>query len=65
MRICLQGNQPFAAAVRAIHDTLKALCEGIPPIELEYVTSPELMKQVIRAAEYERQTRAHLGGFRA
>ncbi len=35
-----------------------------PPTELEYVTSPEFMKQVTRAAEYERQTRAHLGGRR-
>jgi len=28
VRICLQGHQPFQAAVRAIHDTLKALREG-------------------------------------
>ena len=64
MRICQQGHQPFAAADRAIHDTLKALREGTPPTELEYVTSPEFMKQVTRAAEYERQTRAYLGGCR-
>ncbi len=65
VRICLQENQPFAAAVRAIHETLKALHEGIPPTKLEFVISPEHMKQVTRAAEYERQTRAYLGGFRA
>src|SRR4029077_7212368 len=28
VRICLQGHQPFAAAVRAVHDTLPALREG-------------------------------------
>jgi oxaloacetate decarboxylase len=31
VRICLQGHQPFAAAVRAVHDTLRALREGTPP----------------------------------
>jgi hypothetical protein len=33
-RIALQGHQPFAAAVKAVHDTLKALREGTPPSKL-------------------------------
>jgi carboxyvinyl-carboxyphosphonate phosphorylmutase len=64
VRICLQGHRPFAAAVRAVYDTLKALREGTPATELEYVASPELMKQVTRATEYERRTEAYLGGRR-
>ena len=31
VRVCLQGHQPFAAAVQAIHDTLSALRAGTPP----------------------------------
>jgi carboxyvinyl-carboxyphosphonate phosphorylmutase len=31
VRICLQGHQPFMAAVNAVHATLKALREGTPP----------------------------------
>ena len=31
VRIALQGHQPFAAAVKAVHDTLKALRDGTPP----------------------------------
>ena len=31
VRVCLQGHQPFQAAVRAIHDTLKALRDGTAP----------------------------------
>ena len=35
VRVCLQGHQPFMAAVRAVHDTLKALRDGTPPGGLE------------------------------
>ena len=31
VRICLQGHQPFQAAVRAVYDTLKALRDGVSP----------------------------------
>ena len=31
VRICLQGHQPFQAAVKATYDTLKALRDGTPP----------------------------------
>lgn len=52
VRIALQGHQPFAAAVNAIHETLKALREGTPPGELERVASPGLMRRVTRDADY-------------
>jgi len=56
VRIALQGHQPFAAAVKAIHDTLKALREGVQPADLKGVASADLMKQVTRDADYTKWT---------
>ena len=52
VRVCLQGHQPFAAAVRAVHDTLKALRAGAAPDQLQGVASDEMMKQFMRNADY-------------
>ena len=52
VRICLQGHQPFAAAVRAVHDTLRALREGTPPEKIESMASDELMKRHTRNDDY-------------
>lgn len=52
VRVCLQGHQPFAAAVKAAYATLKALRDGAPP---EQVTDPEaaaLLKRLTREAAY-------------
>ena len=54
VRVCLQGHQPFMAAVRAVHDTLKALREGTPPERLEGIASDDLMKRVTRGSDYVR-----------
>ena len=54
VRVCLQGHQPFAAAVRAVHDTLRALREGTPPEEIETTASDEMMKRVTRNDDYAR-----------
>lgn len=62
VRICLQGHQPFMAAVQAVHATLKALREGTPPAKLTGVAPEELMKQVTRDAHYARWTKEFLGG---
>ena len=62
VRIALQGHQPFAAAVKAVHDTLKALRDGVPPSKLPGVASAELMKQVTREGGYGRWTKDFLGG---
>jgi carboxyvinyl-carboxyphosphonate phosphorylmutase len=35
VRVSLQVHQPFQAAVRAIHDTLKALRDGTSPTGLK------------------------------
>jgi carboxyvinyl-carboxyphosphonate phosphorylmutase len=61
VRIALQGHQPFAAAVKAVHDTLKALREGVPPGDLKGVADAELMKRVTRDADYAKWTKDFLG----
>lgn len=60
VRIALQGHQPFAAAVAAIHATLKALREGTPPAELKGVAPASLMKQVTREGDYAQWTKDFL-----
>ena len=54
VRVCLQGHQPFAAAVRAVHDTLRALREGTPPEKIETAASDEDMKRLTRNDDYAR-----------
>jgi len=61
VRICLQGHQPFSAAVQAVHDTLKALRDGTAPKDLKGVASADLMKRVTRDAVYKRWTKDFLG----
>jgi oxaloacetate decarboxylase len=62
VRIALQGHQPFAAAVKAIHDTLRALREGTPPAKLAGIADADLMKRVTRDADYSRWMKDFLGG---
>lgn len=62
VRVALQGHQPFAAAVKAVHDTLKALRDGTPPSKLVGVADAELMKRVTREGDYTRWTKEFLGG---
>ncbi len=54
VRICLQGHQPFAAAVRAVHDTLRALREGTPPEKIDTAANDEVMKRFTRNDDYAR-----------
>ena len=54
VRICLQGHQPFMAAVQAVHDTLAALRAGESPQSLKGVASNELMQRVTRNEDYVR-----------
>ena len=62
VRICLQGHQPFLAAVNAVYETLRALRAGTPPGKLAGSPSDELMKRVSREADYARWTKDFLGG---
>lgn len=61
VRICLQGHQPFMAAVGAVYETLKALREGTAPAALAGVASAELMKRVTRDEDYRRWMKEFLG----
>lgn len=60
VRICLQGHQPFAAAVQAVHATLKALRDGVDPADLPGLPSNALTKQVTRDDDYESWTASFL-----
>src|SRR3546814_3904076 len=53
VRLCLQGHQPFMAAVQAVYSTLAALRAGTPPRELPGVAPAELMARLTHAADYE------------
>jgi carboxyvinyl-carboxyphosphonate phosphorylmutase len=56
VRVCLQGHQPFAAAVQAIHDTLRALRAGVPPGRLTGVAEDSTMKRLMREDDYRRRS---------
>ena len=62
VRVALQGHQPFMAAVRAVHETLRALREGVAPKDLANQPTSALMKQVTRDAAYAAAMKAFLGG---
>ena len=62
VRVALQTHAPFSAAVQAVYDTLKALRDGVPPRELKNIASPDLMRQVTRADDYQGWTKDYLGG---
>lgn len=61
VRICLQGHQPFAAAVQALRNTLESLRSGVPPSDLPGVASSELMKSMTCDAEYSQWMSDFLG----
>jgi len=54
VRVCLQGHQPFMAAVRAVHDTLAALRNGAVPEQLAGIADDALIKRVTRGEDYAR-----------
>jgi carboxyvinyl-carboxyphosphonate phosphorylmutase len=54
VRLCLRGHQPFAAAVQAVHQTLKALRHGTPPAQLDAIAPKDLMDRVTRQDDYRR-----------
>jgi carboxyvinyl-carboxyphosphonate phosphorylmutase len=61
VRIALQGHAPFAAATRAVYETLKDLREGASPKELKGLAAPELTSRVTRDAEFKARGAAFLG----
>jgi carboxyvinyl-carboxyphosphonate phosphorylmutase len=61
VRICLTGHQPFLAAMQAVHDTLKALRDGIAPSSLANVADAKLLDRVTRNDAYRDYIRRYLG----
>lgn len=66
VRVWLWGHQPFAIAVKALHDAMKAVRDGIKPAALAGAMpapdAPEsLLKQFTEAAEYDALTKDLLG----
>jgi carboxyvinyl-carboxyphosphonate phosphorylmutase len=61
VRIALQGHAPIAAATKAVHETLKALREGLPPKALTGLASAELTGRVTREAEVNARLAQFLG----
>lgn len=62
VRVALQGHQPIMAAIQAVHDTLKALRDGVAPAALTNQPAPALLARVTRAADYTAATQAFMGG---
>jgi carboxyvinyl-carboxyphosphonate phosphorylmutase len=53
VRIAHEGAMPFLAAVKAVHDLLKALWDGVSPTALQpHLASLELLDQITRQADY-------------
>jgi oxaloacetate decarboxylase len=61
VRIALQGHAPFAAATRAVHDTLEALREGQRPKALIGLASVELTGRLTRESQWKTRGREFLG----
>lgn len=61
VRIALQGHAPFAAAMEAVHATLKALREGTSPKNLKGLASSELTSRIMREADMKTRVAEFLG----
>jgi carboxyvinyl-carboxyphosphonate phosphorylmutase len=62
VRIALQGHLPFMAMMRAVHDVLKSLRDGVPPGEIPGLPAEEMVKRLSRDDDYRRWVQVFLGG---
>jgi len=61
VRILLQGHQPIAAAVKALHDTYTHLYQGGAPADLKpKVASAEMMERLVDGEQYTQWRREFL-----
>jgi oxaloacetate decarboxylase len=60
VRVCLQGHTPFAAAVQALYQTMKALRDGTAPESLTGIADETLMARVSRAPEHTQRMKSFL-----
>jgi len=61
VRIALQGHQPFASAVRALYDTMKALRDGASPKSVAPAGASNLMRHLTQEAVYSDWSKRFLG----
>lgn len=61
VRIALQGHLPIQAAMAAVHATLQALRDGVPPAQVTGLPAKALSSMAAREAEHADWTRAYLG----
>ena len=54
VRVAVQPHAPIWAAVQAVHDTTKALRDGVPPEALAGLPDADFQRRVTRQAHYER-----------
>ncbi len=62
VRIALQGHLPFAAGVRAVYETMRALRDGTQPDQITSAAPAEMMRRLTREADYTAWTKDYLGG---
>ncbi len=60
VRVALQGHLPFMAMMQAVHDTMKALRDGVPPNKVPGVAPEEVVKRLTRDEDYRRWTQEFL-----
>jgi len=61
VKVCLRGHPTLPAAIRAMHDVLKAQKEGVEPADLPGLASKDLMARVTRQGDYDRRMKEFLG----
>jgi carboxyvinyl-carboxyphosphonate phosphorylmutase len=62
VRVALQGNQPFLAALQAYRQTLTAMHAGTPPKEIKAVLPDADLKRLTNDSAYRQQMKDWLGG---
>ncbi len=62
VRVCLQGHLAIQVAARAVHDTMKALRDGIAPAAIQGLPPDDFMKRITRDAQHKSWTKDFLGG---
>ena len=61
VKVCLSGHPTLPAAIRAMHDVLKAQRDGVEPADLPGLASKDLMARVTRQGDYDRWMKEFLG----
>lgn len=57
VRFLLRGHHTFTASVKAVHDTMQALRDGVAPEDITGTASGDLMKLVTKGDDYARQSK--------